>query len=804
MFTEKARRVVFFARYEATVFHSSSIETEHIMLGILQELDKNSNLILAKVGVNTKVLRDHLIYNLTKEKEGLAHDNINDDIPIHSDVKRIFQCGNYERKRLNHDKIDIEHLILGILRELHGTAGRLLKKAGANAAIAKKVLLDTNGVEVVIQNDNKHPLLTEFAKNLSELVKHNDCDRLIGRTIEIDRIVQIMSCRRKNNPILLGESGVGKTAIIEGLAQNIYNGNVPKNLKNKIIYEIDISLVIAGTKYRGQFEERMKAIIREASEDPNVVLFIDEIHNITGAGAIEGGLNAANILKPALSRGDLQCIGATTHKEFAKYVSKDRGLTRRFQPVNIAPTTEAETINILSGIQNRYELFHNVRYHPEAIRAAVYLSNRYINDRCLPDKAIDLLDEAGAKVKLRQINTNNNNSKTEGELQQVIYEKHTAIKNQNFEQAIAMHQKEENLRSVIRGNNVKDPGEDSALSIEVCKSDIEDIVACRTGIQTGALKSDDKVNLTYMESHLNKHIIGQAEAISAVSRAIRRARTGVKNPNRPTGSFIFLGPTGVGKTALAKTLADFLFGNQKKMIRFDMSEFMEKCDISKLLGAPPGYVGHEEGGVLTDQVRRNPYCVILFDEIEKAHADITNILLQILDDGIVTDAFGNLVDFKKTIIIMTSNIGSNELSANKNLGFIKNDSSTSNRSINTAKALKRKYPPEFLNRIDEIVIFNGLSNADLHKIILLFLDELNNTLKQHNLFVTITDKGCDWLVDTTAKDRSYGARPLRRAIQQYVEDPIADLIITNANTSLVGMVNFELVNNQLIPRCITK
>ena len=802
-FNEKTRRIIFFARYEAGQFNSNSIQTEHIMLGLLRETEKTSNKLLDRIGVNANLLRECLTSSLTAGQEVYTCNNAYRDIPINDDVIRIFQYAIHESQQLKHSNVDIEHLILGMLREAHCPAGEFLKKAGANITTARETLVGIAKKEAAARNGKTHPLLSEFAKNLSELVKHDCFDRLVGRTTEIGRIIQIMSRRRKNNPILLGEAGVGKTAIVEGLAQNIYCGKVPPNLKNKIIYALDISLIVAGTKYRGQFEERLKTIIKEASGDPNVVLFIDEIHGITGAGAVEGGLDAANILKPALSRGDLQCIGATTHKEFAKYTSRDRSLARRFQPVTIAPTTEMETISILHGLQDRYELFHNVKYHPEAIRAAAHLSNRYISDRFLPDKAIDLMDEAGARVKLQLEGTNSNGLDIEQELQLVISEMNTAIADNSFERAVAMQEREAALRKRLQDTNMSRLVE-VRRPIEVHQADIEEIVAAWTGIQTGALRSDDKANLAQMEKYINERVIGQQKAVSAVSRAVRRARTGIKSPNRPTGSFLFLGPTGVGKTELAKVLAKFLFGNQKKMIRFDMSEFMEKYDASKLLGAPPGYIGYEEGGVLTDQVRRNPYCVVLFDEIEKAHPDVTNVLLQILDDGLVTDAFGNLVDFKNTIIIMTSNLGSREIFADRNLGFVKNDSRPDSRSMDAIKALKRNSSPEFLNRIDEIVVFNRLGNTDLHKIVHILISELNDTLKQHKMFVTITDQACDWLVATTAKDQAYGARPLRRAIQQYVEDSLADLIIADANSQLASTINFDIVDGHLSPRRISE
>ncbi len=556
---------------------------------------------------------------------------------------------------------------------------------------------------------------------------------------------------------------------------------------------------MAGTKYRGQFEERLKSIISEASKDPAVILFIDEVHSIIGTGAAEGSLDAANILKPALSRGEIQCIGATTHKEFAKYIDKDRSLVRRFQPVTVNPPDEVESLRILEGIKNRYELFHRVRYGAGTLQAAVYLSNRYITDRFLPDKAIDLLDEAGARVKLRAAAGGNGEThKSEEELHRVINEMNEAVLNRDFERAVLLRQKEVQLREGLQGAEGELSAEDYEKFAEVQEQDVEDVVASWTGIPVKALKNDEKANLSHMEAHLDERVIGQESAVSAVSRAVRRARTGLKNPNRPMGSFLFLGPTGVGKTELAKMLALFLFGDAKKMIRFDMSEFMEKHEVSKLLGAPPGYVGYEEGGMLTDRIRRNPYCVILFDEMEKAHPDLMNVLLQVFDDGIATDAFGNQVDFKNTIIIMTSNVGSRELMPDKNLGFLEQDSRPDAKAGDAIKILKKTFPPEFLNRIDEIVVFNRLGDEELRKIVRLLINDLNVTLLKYHITVSLTDAACDALVKTTARDRAYGARPLRRAIQKQVEDPLAELMVAQDSVP-AGSVLFDVAEDKLVP-----
>ncbi len=796
-FTEKARRVMFFARYEASQFGSESIQSGHLLLGLLRESEKTSTQLLERMGVSMSGLRERLVAALTPKDKKIVPSSTSIDIPMEEEVKRILQHATAESAKLNHKHVGAEHLLLGMLKEEASLAGRLLKEGGADLIAAKEILLEATKEEKIAKKKKEHPLLSEFARNLSEMAERGIFDNLIGRETEVERIVQILSRRRKNNPILLGEAGVGKTAIVEGLAQRIYEGNVPATLADKRIYALDLSLVVAGTKYRGQFEERLKSIIAEASKDPSVVLFIDEIHSLIGTGAAEGSLDAANILKPALSRGEIQCIGATTHKEYVKYIDKDRSLVRRFQPVAVNPPDEAESLRILKGIKERYELFHRVRYSEKVLEASVYLSNRYITDRFLPDKAIDLLDEAGARVKLRGGAPVGESHAAEEELHRVINEMNEAVLARDFERAVLLRQKELQLREEVQKSR-PEAGEDYALFPEVTERDIEDVVASWTGIPVTALKNDEKANLAHMEEKLNTRVIGQLEAVSAVSRAVRRARTGLKNPNRPMGSFLFLGPTGVGKTELAKSLAAFLFGDPKKMIRFDMSEFMEKHEVSKLLGAPPGYVGYEEGGMLTDRIRRNPYCVVLFDEVEKAHPDMINILLQIFDDGQASDAFGNMVDFKNTIIILTSNVGSRELLNDKNLGFIEQDQKPDAKSADAMKVLRRSFPPEFLNRIDEIVVFNRLGDEELRLIVRLLIEDLNKTLEKHHLVVTLTDAACDWLVKTTVRDRAYGARPLRRAIQKQIEDPLAELMVSRDEVP-AGVVHFDLQDGKLVP-----
>ncbi len=815
-FTEKARRVMFFARYEASQFGSESIQSGHLLLGLLRESEKTSTQLLERMGVQVSTLRERLVAALTPKDRKITPSSTSIDIPMEEEVKHILQHATAESAKLNHKHVGAEHLLLGMLKEEGCLAGRLLKESGADLIAAKEILLESSKEEKIAKKKKEHPLLSEFARNLSEMAERGIFDNLIGRDAEVERIIQILSRRRKNNPILLGEAGVGKTAIVEGLAQKIHEGVVPPSLADKRIYALDLSLVVAGTKYRGQFEERLKSIIAEASKDTTVVLFIDEIHSLIGTGAAEGSLDAANILKPALSRGEIQCIGATTHKEYAKYIDKDRSLVRRFQPVTVNPPDEAESLRIIEGIRSRYELFHRVRYTQKTMEASVYLSNRYITDRFLPDKAIDLLDEAGARVKLRvgPGGASSEGQSHEEELHRVINEMNEAVLSRDFERAVLLRQKELQLRDEIQKHRTELSDEDYAHFPEVMEQDIEDVVASWTGIPVKALKGDEKAVLINMEPRLNERVIGQPEAVSAVVRAVRRARTGLKNPNRPMGSFLFLGPTGVGKTELAKTLAAFLFGDPKKMIRFDMSEYMEKHEVSKLLGAPPGYVGYEEGGMLTDRIRRNPYCVLLFDEIEKAHPDLFNILLQVMDHATLTDNNGRIADFRHVVLIYTTNAGAREMAAgrmgfggataNWMVGGTKLDDANESFSLDGGKggaakqAIERTFPPEFLNRIDEVVVFNRLGDDELRKIVRLLVEDLNVTLQKHKLCVELTDAACDWLVKTTMRDRAYGARPLRRAIQKQVEDPLAELMVGQESMPS-GLVNFDLVDEKLVP-----
>ena len=791
-YTDKARRVLFFARYEASQFGANTITSAHILLGMIREAERTTMQMIEQMGLNIKELKERIFKQATHKKQ-IASTSI--EIPLSEETKRVLHYALKESMSLNHKYVGVEHILLGILRDEHAYASQLMAEMGADLYRAKEILLDLLKEEKLKKKKKEHPLLAEFSRNLSELAERGAFDRLIGRDVEIERIIQILSRRRKKNPILLGEPGVGKTSIVEGLAQRIVQGAVPIELMDKRIYALDLSLVVAGTKYRGQFEERLKSIIAEASKDPSVVLFIDEIHSIIGTGAAEGSLDAANILKPALSRGEVQCIGSTTHKEFTKYIEKDRALVRRFQPVNIYPPDEEEAVRILFGLRDHYEAFHRVRYTDESIRGAVNLSIRYITDRALPDKALDLLDEAGARVKLSHANNTQTIRNLEKDLRQVSQDMNEAVSNKDFERAVVLREYEIKVRQQIQEERDSVNRDDRIVDVEM--GDVEDVVSAWTGVPVSAMQQEDKTRLSKMESTLKQYVVGQEAAISAVSRAIRRSRTGLKNPNRPMGSFLFLGPTGVGKTELSKQLARFLFGDPRKLIRFDMSEYMEKHSVSKMIGSPPGYVGFEEGGQLTDKVKRNPYSIVLFDEIEKAHPDLVNILLQIFEDGQVTDAFGNQIDFRNTIIIMTSNIGSKQIVNEGGLGLVNTKQQRDrNMKQEAMRELKRVFRPEFINRIDEVVVFDKLQDEHLLEICRLLVSEINDNLAKKDLCIEVDEEGLLWLLKLTEKERQYGARPLRRIIQRQVEDPLAEAVV-GSDTALTGTIRMVFGDDKL-------
>ena len=771
-YTEKARRVIFFARYEASQFGSPYIETEHLLLGLLRE-DK---------ALTNRFLRSHAsIESIRKQIEGRTtiREKVSTsvDLPLSLECKRVLAYAAEEAERLSHKHIGTEHLLLGLLREDKCFAAEILHERGLRLSAIREELSRVQNEKVSNSRSKETSLLSEFSRDLTQAAMENQLDPLIGREAELERAVQILCRRTKNNPVLIGEPGVGKTAIVEGLAQRIADGDVPSFLSDKRILALDLSLIVAGTKYRGQFEERLKTIMKELMEAQNAVIFIDELHTLVGAGSAEGSLDAANILKPALSRGDIQCIGATTPAEYRKSVERDRSLERRFQAIKVPPPTEADAIKILFGIKDRYEKFHAVTYTDDALNAAVYHSNRYIPDRFLPDKAVDLIDEAGARVKLRQSSLPEEMIDVQKRIKFVVHRMENAIANHEFEKARFYSDEERKERENLRLLREKYNIDETAMGV-VSREDIEEVVSRWTGVPVMAIKEEEMSKLLRIEEEVHRRLISQDKAISALARAIRRSRAGLKAPGRPVGSFLFLGPTGVGKTEMARSLAAFMFGSERALIRFDMSEFMEKHSVSKLIGSPPGYVGYEEGGQMTERVRRSPYSVILLDEIEKAHPDVFNILLQVFEDGQLTDGLGTTVDFKNTIIIMTSNIGARHLKRGP-IGLLSPSEALKEEHAEqlVMGEVKKLFNPEFLNRLDEIIVFNALTDNDLLQIIELLVGQINQNLTPKNISITLSPEAGQWILEKTCGDRSYGARPLRRALQKYVEDPLSEALI---------------------------
>lgn len=754
-YTEKARRVIFFARYEALQYGSLIISPEHILLGLMRE-DKTlaSRFFPFRSNMTVDTVRREV------ESRIVPREKMPQSAELHlaPATKRILAFAHEESERMRNRNIGTEHLLLGLLREEQSIAAEILYDQGVRLQTVREEIGRHSGFVNAFPNElpkKEAPHLQEFTRNLTKDAAEGKLDPLVGRDAEVERIIEILCRRTKNNPVLIGEAGVGKTAIIEGLAQRIIDGNVPTFLEGKQVLSLDLSLIVAGTKYRGQFEERLKQIMKELVEHKNYIIFIDEIHTLVGAGSAEGSLDAANILKPALSRGEIQVVGATTPNEYRKSIEKDRALERRFQAVKVAPPNEADALKIVEGIAERYEAFHQIRYSKEALEAAVYQTNRYIPDRFLPDKAIDVLDEAGARAKLKFQN------EAEPSWKETV---------NNWKRATA---DEEKLLSFELKNL-----EDSFFAVEVTKEDVEEVIARWTGIPVTSIKQEEAQKLLTIETELHKRIISQRAAISALARAVRRSRAGLKHPNKPVGSFLFLGPTGVGKTEVARTLAEFLFGSERALIRFDMSEFMEKHTVAKFIGSPPGYVGHEEGGQLTEKLRRQPYSVVLFDEVEKAHPDLFNVLLQVFEDGVLTDSHGNAIDCKNAIFIMTSNIGARFIQKRTSLGFQgSKDSSREKMEDQVMQAVKQTFSPEFINRLDEIIIFDELLEEDLMAIVDLQVGKLNQILEKRALEIILTKEAKLWLIEKTCNDRSYGARPLRRALQKYVEDEISEALI---------------------------
>ncbi len=793
-YNEKARRALFFARYEASKLGSRVIESEHILLGVLREGEEIIKEIFSRFNIKPEQIRREV------EGDRLFVDRISSsaELPLSDESKKILAYAAHEAESMLHQYVGTEHLMIGILRVESSTAARILTAKGLNVYGVREETISILKEKEADKQKKELPFLAEYARDLTQMAHQAQFDPLIGREKEVERIIQILSRRTKNNPILLGEPGVGKTAIVEGLAQRIVDGNVPLFIANKRILSLDLSLIVAGTKYRGQFEERLKGIIKELKENTEIIIFIDEIHSLIGAGSAEGSLDAANILKPALSRGEISCIGATTIREYRRYIEKDRSLLRRFQAINVAPPSEDETLQILEGVKERYETFHKVKYSDQAIRSAVYQSNRYITDRFFPDKAIDILDEAGAKVKLRRVADTQNLRRLESEIRGVVKEMKKAISDKDFEKAVFLREREIELKEEVE--RFKQEREDTGEELmEVSKKDVEEIISSWTDIPVTSIEADEAAKLIGMEEILMRRIVGQDKSIKAISRAIRRSRLGVASPNRPMGSFIFLGSSGVGKTEVARRLAEFLFGSNRHLIRFDMSEYMEKHSVSKLIGSPPGYVGHEEGGQLTERVRRNPYSVVLLDEIEKAHPDIANILLQILEDGLLTDSLGNQVDFRNTLIIMTSNLGTRLLATKGTLGFREQTSEADQKSVEQLihQELKREFSPEFINRIDDIIIFNVLSNNELQQICRLLVDDVNQALVHKGIQISIDDAVVQWLLDKAASESNSGARPLRRAIQRYIEDELSEYMIRNKENT-TERIEFTVQDGEVV------
>lgn len=779
-YTDGVKNAWKFAAEEAVKFGSEYVGTEHLLLGIAHEKDTAGGRILNSLGVTVETAEPLLQQGYGGSFFGRQ------EVYIAPRTKRVMEMAVEEANELGNHYVGTEHVLLALIREGGGMAVRILQHLGVTQENLQKafesVLSEEKGKDGKAAGLGD---LADFAVDLNERAKQGKIDPVVGRKEEISRVIQILSRRSKNNPVLIGEPGVGKTAIAEGLAQRIVDNDVPEILKNCHVISLNMSSVVAGTQYRGQFEERLKKVIDEVKKHQDWILFVDEIHTLVGAGATEGSMDAANIMKPALARGELRCIGATTLKEYKKYIEKDAALERRFQPVKVGEPTVEETIEILNGLRDRYEAFHKAKITDEAIRLAAELSDRYITDRFLPDKAIDVVDEAAAKVRMEASSTPEGLRKKEEELANVLKEKEAAVSSQDFEKAAIYRDQAKKLTEEVDGLKKNWKGADQE-HLTVTAEDVAEVVSKWTGVPVQNLKKSDSERLLHLEEELHKRVIGQEEAVHAVAKAIRRARAGMKDPRRPIGSFLFLGSTGVGKTELAKALAECLFGSDKSLIRFDMSEYMEKHEVSRLVGAPPGYVGYEEGGQLTDQVRRNPYSVILFDEVEKAHADFFNILLQVLDDGRLTDGQGRTVDFTNCVIIMTSNLGSMHLKDQmKQLGFKTDEGKekTEEDFEHTKEVIlsdvKRAFRPEFINRIDEIIVFRPLSEENLKSIVKLLLKKVQEKLDQFHLTLDVSEKAEAHLI-RNGSDFEYGARPLKRTIQKEIEDPLAELILQGA------------------------
>lgn len=780
-FTQRSQKVLQLAQEEAIRLKHESIGTEHILLGLIREGSGIAAKALEAIEVDLKVIEAGI-----EELVGAGKEEVGPIVNYTPRAKKVIELSVDESRKLGHSYIGTEHLLLALIREGEGVAARVLNNAGVSLNKARQQVLQLLGSTEQAQGNGNNgaapastPTLDGLARDLTQIAREGTLDPVIGRSKEITRVIEILARRTKNNPVLIGEPGVGKTAIAEGLAQQIVQNEVPEILRDKRVMTLDMGTVVAGTKYRGEFEDRLKKVMDEIRQAGNVILFIDELHTLIGAGGAEGAIDASNILKPALARGEIQCIGATTLDEYRKYIEKDAALERRFQPIQVDEPSVDEAIQIIYGLRDRYEAHHRVKITDAAVEAAVKMSDRYISDRFLPDKAIDLIDEAGSKVRLRSYTTPPNLKELEAKLEAIRSEKNAAVQSQEFEKAASFRDKEQKLKDELEKmkNNWKEKQgkEESEVTIE----DIAAVVSMWTGVPVSKLAQTESEKLLKLEDKLHERVIGQSEAVDAISRAIRRARAGLKDPKRPIGSFIFLGPTGVGKTELARALAEVMFGDEDAMIRVDMSEYMEKHSTSRLVGSPPGYVGFDDGGQLTEKVRRKPYSVILLDEIEKAHPDVFNILLQVLEDGRLTDSKGRTVDFRNTVVIMTSNVGADALKFNKYVGFnLKEGGKTDYKDMKgkMLEELKKAFRPEFLNRLDEMIVFHSLERDHLKQIVSLMTEHLAKRLKEQGIELEITEAAQD-KITTEGYEPEYGARPLRRAIQKHVEDRLSEELL---------------------------
>lgn len=785
------------AREEAIRLQHDYVGTEHILLGLIREGEGVAAAVLTNLSIDLDQIHEQVEESVKKGKATIALG----ELPYTSRAKKVLEFAMAEARELNHSYVGTEHLLLGLLREEKGIAAQVLNTLGIGLEDARtetlKVLgsdvtpsepagIGTSGPSIPGQGDKKSktPALDHFCRDLTELARQGKLDPTIGRTTEIERVVEILCRRKKNNPVLIGEPGVGKTAIVEGLAQNISRGEVTESLKDHRVLALDMAAVIAGTKYRGQFEERLKAVMNEILQAQTVILFIDELHTLVGAGAAEGAIDASNMLKPALARGELQCIGASTLNEYRKYIEKDGALERRFQPVIVDPPSVEDTVEILKGLRTHYEDHHRVVIPDEALVQSARLANRYITDRFLPDKAIDVIDEAGARARIASQVPPPEVEELKDELSEIAGRKEGAIRDQDFERAAELRDEERALQERIKGEQEQWEEERKRHRPEIAVDDVAFIVSRWTGIPLMRLQQTETDRLVHMEDELHKRVVGQNDAIAAIARAIRRSRAGLKDPQRPIGSFIFSGPTGVGKTELARALAEFLFADREALIRVDMSEYMEKFSVSRLIGAPPGYVGYEDSGALTKAVRRRPYSVVLLDEIEKAHPDVFNILLQVLDEGHLTDNYGRVIDFKNTVLIMTSNLGARDISKGSGLGFQQSDSKSSYEVMRNKveTEIERTFNPEFLNRVDESIVFHPLSRENITEIVYILLEDVRRRLEEEDLKLTLTDAAVAFLADK-GYDERFGARPLKRAIQRYLEDPLSEKILVSAFTT---------------------